>query len=292
MEPRHHDAFSNATSSNKRPPLKRSNTASKKKLLRVYHVILKRGSTTDYIVGMVSHVGAAITALAELGNDVASIGHGHGMLLLVASRLARECNGIRSAVVEELEELAHVKLHRTVSQDSNNEEVEEESWWWKCVMNTCGMIGSILSTQNVASLLALASLASAALEVIEDAKPGGHHGAVLLAMNELWELMELSDIVPISWRRVLFQQHLLRLCLVTGALVVAIMEVYEDLFPSSNNTTADTNSMGAHHGVTIFAISKILGVIALMRTEVREIEKEEEAMMMMMMTPSSSSQRN
>jgi hypothetical protein len=279
MEP--HDASSAAASSSsfrRRPPLKRS-TTSKKKLLQVYHVILKRGSTTDYIVGIVSHVGAAITALAELGNDVASIGHGHGMLLLVASRLARECNGIRAALVEELEELAHVKLHRTVS---GNDDDEEESWWWKWVMNTCGVIGCLLSTQNVASVLAMASLASAALEVIEDAKPGGHHGAVLLAMNELWELMELSDIVPASWRCVLFQQHLLRLCIVSGALVVAVMEVYEDLFPSSN-TLITTNSMvpnmGAHHGVAIVAMAKILGVIALMRTEVREIEREEETIM-------------
>ncbi len=41
--------------------------------------------TMDVAMGVSSHVGAAVTAVVELGDDVESIGHGQGMLLLVSS---------------------------------------------------------------------------------------------------------------------------------------------------------------------------------------------------------------
>jgi hypothetical protein len=205
----------------------------------------------DVALGVSSHVGAAVTAVVELGEDVESIGHGHGMLLLVASRLAREFNLLRSAVVEEVEELGHVRASQA---------------WWRYPLEPFFFIGRVLSTKLMASILALAALGAAALEVLEDSKPGGHHGAVLLAVNELWELIDLSNIVPPKWR-FLLKQHVLRLALVSGALLVALVESLEE---------SKLGKVGGHHGVAMFAVAKILRVVALMRTEVKEMGDVEE----------------
>lgn len=219
----------------------------------VFDHFRSRGSAVDMALGISSHVGAAVTAVVELGEDLESIGHGHGMLLLVGSRLAREFNVLRSVVVEEVEELSHLQKNK----------------WWRWPLEPFFFIGHVLSTKVIATLLACAALGAAAIEVIEDTRPGGHHGAVLLAINELWELIELAHIVPKRWR-FLLHQHLLRLALVSGALVVAVIETVEE---------TKLGAVGGHHGVAMYAFAKILRVVALMRTEIRELSevKEERA---------------
>lgn len=222
----------------------------RKKKKSVFDYFRHRGSAVDVALGISSHVGAAVTAVVELGEDFESIGHGHGMLLLVVSRMAREFNLLRSAVVEELEELSHFQKNKR----------------WRLPLQPFFFIGQILSTHLIATLLACAALGAAAMEVIEDTRPGGHHGAVLLAINELWELIELSHIVPKQWRFIL-KQHLLRLALVSGALVVAVLETVEE---------TKSGSIGGHHGVAMYALAKILRVVALMRTEIQEISEVSE----------------
>jgi hypothetical protein len=71
------------------------------------------------------------------------------------------------------------------------------------------------------------SLGRLALEVLEDTKPGGHHGAVLLAVNEWWELITLSSIVPPKLRFRL-KQPMKRLALESDALIVAMVESVEE----------------------------------------------------------------
>lgn len=51
-----------------------------------------------------AHVGAVVSASAELREDVESIGHGHGMLLLCGSKLCRELNVMRGAFAGEAED--------------------------------------------------------------------------------------------------------------------------------------------------------------------------------------------
>lgn len=237
---------SSSAASPKLPPPPASSASSTKPKTSIVEHFRQRGTAFDVALGISSHVGAAVTAVVELGEDIESIGHGHGMMLLVASRLAREFNLLRSAVVEEVEELAHLKKNQA---------------WWRWPLEPFFFVGRILSTKLMASLLALAALGAAALEVVEDTKPGGHHGAVLLAVNELWELIDLSNILPKKWR-FLLKQHLLRLALVSGALIVALMESVEE---------GKMGKVGGHHGVAIFAFAKILRVVALMRSEVKEL---------------------
>lgn len=246
---------SSSPSSSARSATAQAAVPNPKKKKSVFEHFRHRGSAMDMALGISSHVGAAVTAVVELGEDFESIGHGHGMLLLVGSRLAREFNVLRSVVVEEVEELTHVPLSR----------------WWRWPLEPFFLVARILSTKLFATLLACAALGAAALEVVEDSKPGGHHGALLLALNELWELIELSHIVPKKWR-FLLKQHLLRLALVSGALVVAVVETVEE---------SKLGGVGGHHGVAMFAFAKILRVVALMRTEIRELaemgEEVEEA---------------
>jgi hypothetical protein len=73
-------------------------------------------------------------------------------------------------------------------------------------------------------ILALGGLAAAIMEVVEDVRPGGHHGAAFLAVNELLDLLTESRIVRGRLLRVIEKQGL-RLLLVSGATLLADIEM-------------------------------------------------------------------
>lgn len=102
---------------------------------------------------------AGAEALEDL--EMTTVGHRHGVMLLCASKLCRELNIVREAVVEQIEDL----------------EREGEVALKGLALKVVHAILHVLSSTKVVVLMALAALAAAFLEAIEDVSPGGHHGA-------------------------------------------------------------------------------------------------------------------
>jgi hypothetical protein len=201
-----------------------------------------------------AHVGAAVAAAAEIREDVAgesksAVGHGHGMLSLVGSRLCRELYVLRESIAEEMED--------------NLERRGLSKRLWQVPLHT---VLRVLTSTVFTATLAIAGLWAALLEVMEDSRPGGHHGAVFLAVNELLELLQASRVARGRFLRVI-ENQVLRLFLVSGASLFATME-----------TVRSFDKVGAHHGVLVLAVSKTLRTIGLLQgrlKETKETEKEE-----------------
>ena len=178
--------------------------------------------------------------------DVEHVGHGHGMLLLTGSKLCRELNVIRESLVDETEEL-------------------EKAGPLRFVRKPLSMVLYLFTNPVLVWMLTMGALLAAWVEVLEFARPGGHHGAVLLALNELIDLREEAArpvIVPIL-RRTVF-----RLTLVSGAAAVALFET----------VVAGTakQAVGAHHGVLILGLAKTLRCVGLVRKERNELKEEKQ----------------
>ena len=201
------------------------------------------------LLGLGTNVGAIVVASAEVMEDFESIGHGHGMMLLAGSKICREINLMREATSEGLEELGELKV--------------QTSFLSSAVLKPFTLFLRLLTNRIVASSLAVAALGAAFVEVMEDAKPGGHHGAVLLAINELLELLEEAKIVT-GRALLVLRNRVFRLALVGGATVVALMETIASI---------KTGQVGAHHGVLLLGCSKTLRCIGLIRGEYKRRTK-------------------
>ena len=193
-------------------------------------------------LGLSAHIAAAVGAGAELVEDFHEVGHGHGMLFLVGSKVARELNTLRESAVESVEDIS---AQSTVRQFA-------------------AFVWQILTCKPFAAALSMLALVAAMLEVISDLSPGGHHGAVLLAVNELSELLVASGLAKGLLLRVL-ENVLVKLVLVAGAVIFAFAEVLG----------SGQLKLGGHHGVLVLATAKTLRCIGLLRNAWREHGKEE-----------------
>lgn len=194
------------------------------------------------MINLGAHVGAVVAATAEIVEDVESIGHGHGMLLLCGSRLCRELNVLREAAAGEIEDIEKTRLY-------------------KMTRAPLRFALRLLSSTLVTVTLALAGLGAAFLEVMEDSSPGGHHGAVFLAVNELLELLEASRVAQGRLLRVI-ENQVLRLFLVVSATLFAAIETFQSV-----------GKVGAHHGVLLLSVSKTFRCIGLLRGRLKEKEE-------------------
>lgn len=195
------------------------------------------------LVGLGTHVGAAVCAGAELVEDFEHVGHGHGVALLACSKLCREINVMREAAVGEVEDLEELRPASPIAK----------------LLWPLAVAFRLLTTNLVATALAIGALAAAAVEVLEDSRPGGHHGAVLLATEELLELLEASKIARGRVLRAI-KNNLLRLTIVSGAMVVALI----------HTVRSAGSGLGAHHGVAVLAISKTMRVLGLLREQFKQ----------------------
>jgi hypothetical protein len=118
----------------------------------------------------------------------------------------------------------------------------------------------LLSSKVFIVILALGGLAAAIMEVVEDVRPGGHHGAAFLAVNELLELLTESRIARGRLLLVIEKQGL-RLLLVSGATLLAGIETVR---------TMGGDGLGAHHGVLWLAASKTLRCVGLLRGRLKD----------------------
>jgi len=198
-----------------------------------------------------AHVGAVVSASAELREDMESIGHGHGMLLLCGSKLCRELNVIREAFAGEAEDLEQTRLGTTLLRKPLN------------------VLLRVLTSTTMTCALAFGGLMAALLEVVKDTRPGGHHGAVFLAMNELCELLAESRVAKGRLLKVC-ENVKFRLFLLLNATLYALMETIRDV------TAVGTTKLGGHHGVLWLALAKTFRCIGLLRQEGKEYKEKEE----------------
>ena len=201
----------------------------------------------DSLVGFSSHVGAAVGATAELAENWESVHHGHGMLLLCGSRACMELNVLREAMVEEVEDLHKLKQRKEQSRS----------------IHFLRFFLRLLTTPLVSVSLSLAAIYASTLEVMEDIIPGGHHGAVLLAFNELLDLVRASKLMCAGRAWEFLDNRFFRLFLAGGALLFALIETVG---------TAGCKKLGGHHGVAILAFAKTLRCVGLLQGRIKQKE--------------------
>ena len=147
-----------------------------------------------------------------LSEGLLAIGHHHGLALIAVSKLARGLQQAESVAVESSKRL-----------------------------------GRLLKARITLPLVCLTAIVTSAWEVWKDArldaKVGGHHGMLILALYELQEVIEDAAGEKSSRGRFgrIIHFRPLKLALALGALGAAGLELSEDLRP------------GAHHGVALLA---------------------------------------
>ena len=183
-----------------------------------------------------AHVGAVVAAGFEIAEDVSEVGHGHGVVLLCASKLCLEINILRETGIEQVEDMI----------DENAKP------------RFASLVLGALSSKAVVVTLATGALAAASLEVIKNSIPGGQHGTVFLATNDLIDQLEESQIVNGQFLGLL-QNHPFRISVSVGAAAAALAETVSHL---------EDWKIGAHHGVLVLALSRLAFSIGRMREEI------------------------
>lgn len=203
-------------------------------------------------LSLTTNAAAAFAAGVEVFEDIENIGHGHGILLITGSRLCRDLNVIRESVADEGK-----KLFKITERSKSKQRHSPLLLKWS--MSSL----RFLTNPTFIQLLSLCALIAAWIEVIEDFRPGGHHGSVLLAVHELVEVQEDAGrpvLIPFVRR------PSVQLSLVTGAVVVALWETLFEIVLEKNA------SVGAHHGVFFLGIGKFLRFVGLFRKDKKKMK--------------------
>lgn len=184
-------------------------------------------------LGISAHAAAAVGATVELREDLEKLHHGHSTILLVASKIVREANEIRASVDEVVEEVNGVSV----------------------VTRFAATFWTMITSHLFAMVLSSAALYAAAVEVMEDMSPGGHHGAAFLAINELAELLVNSGIVRGRLFLRILENRFLKLILLSSAAISAFFEVF----------SSGQFHFKGHHGVAILASLKVVRCLGMSR---------------------------
>lgn len=199
------------------------------------------------VFGISAYASASICAGIEIAEDVREIGHGHGIVLLTMSKLFKEVAEVRR------------KTEGLVEDDFSGVV-------WKKV---AAPVLSLVSNAYVVSILAAMGLVAAWIEVTSTTMIGGHHGAMFLAIHDLIELLEESSILSkLEWIPLVpkMSNPLFMLTLVSAGLATAVVETIAS-FGSKKKL------IGAHHGVLILSLMKVISAIALVREGLKEKEE-------------------
>ena len=124
------------------------------------------------------------------------------------------------------------------------------------------IIGKFIVSRNVSIAACIMASIASLVEVYDDLKPGGHHGAVFLAFSELnYQLHRCHDIRTPSKRKEdadkknriskstsssLTWKRFIGPTLFIAAAIFAAYELYEDIKP------------GAHHAVAVLALAELV----------------------------------
>mmetsp|Transcript_27236 Transcript_27236/g.83947 ORF Transcript_27236/g.83947 Transcript_27236/m.83947 type:complete len:222 (-) Transcript_27236:36-701(-) len=186
--------------------------------LKRRRVVVRGGATAaarptkrKIVAALATSTAAGSLAVLELRESLHVIGHHHGLALLAFSRGA--------GALADLENLA---------------------------LESMGRLRRFLRSRATVRWLSGLALIAAGWEVVNDLKPGGHHGMVLLALHELHEISEEAIGASAGLLGRLLRLKGLKLGLSLGALGFAAVELVEDLLP------------GAHHGVAVIALANVI----------------------------------
>lgn len=194
------------------------------------------------VMSVGAHVGSVVSATSEIRQDAQSIGHAHGMLLLCGSHLCKELNGLRGALAGEAEDVEETKVGTTK------------------LRKPLDALINVLTSTALIGVLAFGGLLAALMEVIRDSRPGGHHGAVFLAINDLCSYLEESGVAKGRLLQVC-ENYTFRLFLLLNATIYSAMETIRDF------KMIGTPKLGAHHGVLWLALSKTFKCIEKLESE-------------------------
>jgi len=178
-------------------------------------------------LSIASVVGAAVAAGAELFEDVSSVGHAHGIVILAFSRLAKDIKEVSESIGEAVEETS-IRVTKVLKS-----------------------VIKVLTTRMFLRVLASAALVAAGKEVFEDLEPGGHHGAMLLALSELFENLEASGTRLFGLVPLFLENPKLQLAVPLSAMALAGRELAKDF-------AAGGFKLAGHHGVALLATAKLL----------------------------------
>ena len=159
-------------------------------------------------------------ALYDMREELLELGHHHGLLLIVLSRLARTFAGLEGLALSVRAGLE----------------------------TRAGFLQRALLNHRTLRLLCVFAMVASGYEVWEDAKPGGHHGMLLLSVHELQEVSEEVVGEGQSLLQRALAHPLLKLALAAGALAFACFEFAEDV----------SAKPGAHHGVAAIALGHVV----------------------------------
>lgn len=151
----------------------------------------------------------------------------HGITLLALIRLGRSI-AILQTQAEELEEQV--------------EELAEEKKGNKITRAIANAIKSPVTAIVACLMAAVASI----VEIMEDVKPGGHHGAALLALSELYYQIQRLTKRTGTKRKLTPFKFPLGVPIALAAAAFAAMELAEDMAP------------GGHHGLAVLALAELV----------------------------------
>jgi hypothetical protein len=167
----------------------------------------------------------------------------HGITLLAMIRLVRSFAILQTEAAElgeSVEELSHESKKHKVPI-ANGEIKASGRLLLSIRLSIYRLITSPVTAIIACVMAAMASIA----EIIEDLRPGAHHGTCLLALSELYYQTKRFRKVSGRKRLLPFKSHLgVPIALAAGAF--AAFELYEDIQP------------GHHHGVAILALAELL----------------------------------
>ena len=183
-------------------------------------------------------------------------GHAHGILILSLIRLFRSVAILQTEVVE-FEEAAEKLFNQ-----SEDDERESDKKKKRRSSSLSTIIGKFIVSRKVSIAACIMASIASLVEVYDDLKPGGHHGAVFLAFSELnYQLNRCHDIRTPSKRKEdadnknriskstsssLTWKRFIGPTLFIAAAVFAAYELYEDIKP------------GAHHAVAVLALAELV----------------------------------
>jgi hypothetical protein len=194
-----------------------------------------------------AHITVALCAGAELWEDAYSLGHHHGVALLCLSKFCRELNTLTSEASDASDASESVEAAARMEEGGSAVEAIGGRFW------------SVVKSPRFHTSLAMLAMFAALTEVLEDvADLGGHHGAVLLALVDLQEVLAqqwhaIRETLPAALQlpvSLALESAALRVFLLVGALVGSVFDVVASSMHGAHR-------VGAHHGVAVLSISKL-----------------------------------
>mmetsp|Transcript_27681 Transcript_27681/g.60957 ORF Transcript_27681/g.60957 Transcript_27681/m.60957 type:complete len:364 (+) Transcript_27681:65-1156(+) len=212
----------------------------------------RKRQVVPIMVALVIGSFSILEILESLREEVGlALGHAHGIFFLSLIRLSRSLAILQTEseeFTEAVEKLMEGKETETGNDSSSNNGML--SSWRRSFTRF------VVSRKACIAACIMASIASIT-EVVNDLKPGAHHGAVFLALSELnYQVSRAARIVgPGDKPKVESKKRLLSFSslralvgplMFLAAATFSAFEIYEDTRP------------GAHHGVAVLALAELI----------------------------------